>query len=121
MNLYGKSELQYQTIGLKSERVNVNWDDATLVAYGAADTAKADSIIGKPIMHDGGSEYHGDQIRYNFRTRKGKITVGTTQMDNGYYVGTQIKKVEPDVLCIADGTYTTCDAKDPHFYFKAPK
>ena len=121
MNLYGKSELQYQTIGLKSERVNVNWDDATLVAYGAADTAKADSIIGKPIMRDGGSEYHGDQVRYNFRTRKGKIKIGTTQMENGYYVGTQIKKVEPDVLCIADGTYTTCDAKDPHFYFESPK
>jgi lipopolysaccharide assembly outer membrane protein LptD (OstA) len=121
MNLYGKSELQYQTIGLKSERVNVNWDDATLVAYGAADTVKADSIIGKPIMRDGGNEYHGDQVRYNFRTRKGKITIGTTQMDNGYYVGTQIKKVEPDVLCVADGTYTTCDNKDPHFYFESPK
>jgi lipopolysaccharide assembly outer membrane protein LptD (OstA) len=121
MNLYGKSELQYQTIGLKSERVNVNWDDATLVAYGAADTVKADSIIGKPIMRDGGSEYHGDQVRYNFRTRKGKIKIGTTQMENGYYVGTQIKKVEPDVLCIADGTYTTCDDKDPHFYFESPK
>jgi lipopolysaccharide assembly outer membrane protein LptD (OstA) len=121
MNLYGKSELQYQTIGLKSERVNVNWDDATLVAYGTADTVKADSIIGKPIMRDGGSEYHGDQVRYNFRTRRGKIKIGTTQMDNGYYVGTQIKKVEPDVLCIADGTYTTCDDKDPHFYFESPK
>jgi Organic solvent tolerance protein OstA len=72
-------------------------------------------------MRDGDSEYHGDQVRYNFRTRKGKITVGTTQMDNGYYVGTQIKKVEPDVLCIADGTYTTCDDKDPHFYFESPK
>ena len=121
MNLYGKSELHYQTIGLKSERVNVNWDDATLVAYGAADTVKADSVIGKPIMHDGGNEYHGDQVRYNFRTRKGKITIGTTQMDNGYYVGTQIKKVEPDVLCVADGTYTTCDDKDPHFFFESPK
>ena len=121
MYLYGKSELQYQTIGLKSERVNVNWDDATLVAYGAADTVKADSIIGKPIMRDGGSEYHGDQVRYNFRTRRGKIKIGTTQMDNGYYVGTQIKKVEPDVLCVADGTYTTCDDKDPHFFFESPK
>ncbi len=121
MNLYGKSEMQYQTISLKSERANVNWDDATLVAYGVADTVKADSVIGKPIMRDGGDEYHGDQVRYNFRTRKGKITIGTTQMDNGYYVGTQIKKVEPSVLCIADGTYTTCDAKDPHFYFESPK
>jgi hypothetical protein len=121
MNLYGKSEMQYQTISLKSERVNVNWDDATLVAYGATDTVKVDSVIGKPIMRDGGSEYHGDQVRYNFRTRKGKITIGTTQMDNGYYVGTQIKKVEPNVLCVADGTYTTCDDKDPHFYFESPK
>jgi len=121
MNLYGKSELQYQTTGLKSERVNVNWDDATLVAYGAADTVKVDSIIGKPIMRDGGSEYHGDQVRYNFQTRKGKIAIGTTQMDNGYYVGTQIKKVEPDVLCVSDGTYTTCSDKDPHFYFESPK
>jgi len=121
MNLYGKSELQYQTIGLKSERVNVNWDDATLVAYGVADTVKADSVIGKPIMRDGSEEYHGDQVKYNFRTRKGKIAIGTTQMDNGYYVGTQIKKVEQNVLCIADGTYTTCDAKDPHFYFESPK
>jgi hypothetical protein len=44
MNLYGKSEMQYQTIGLKAERVNVNWDNTTLVAYGVSDTAKADSV-----------------------------------------------------------------------------
>jgi lipopolysaccharide assembly outer membrane protein LptD (OstA) len=121
MNLYGKSEMQYQTISLKSERVNVNWDDATLIAYGATDTVKIDSVIGKPIMRDGGDEFHGDQVRYNFRSRKGKITIGNTQMDNGYYVGTQIKKVEPNVLCVADGTYTTCDDKHPHFYFESPK
>jgi len=121
MNLYGSSELQYQTINLKSERVNINWDNTTLVAYGVADTAKADSIIGRPIMHDGGDEYHGDQVRYNFQTRKGKITLGTTQMDNGYYVGSEIKKVETNVLCVSNGTYTTCDNKDPHFYFESPK
>jgi lipopolysaccharide assembly outer membrane protein LptD (OstA) len=121
MNLYGKSEMQYQTIDLKSERVNVNWDNATLIAYGAADTAKVDSVIGKPIMRDGGDEYHGDQVRYNFQTKKGKITIGNTQMDNGYYVGANIKKVEPNVLCVADGTYTTCDEKDPHFRFESPK
>jgi hypothetical protein len=121
MNLYGKSEMLYQTIGLKAERVNVNWDNATLIAHGVSDTVKADSIIGKPIMRDGGEEYKGDQVKYNFRTRKGKITIGNTQMDNGYYVGDQIKKVEPDVLCVADGIYTTCDLKDPHFYFGSPK
>ncbi len=121
MDLYGKSEMQYQAIGLKAERVNVNWDNVMLFAHGVPDSVKADSIIGKPIMRDGGDEYHGDQVKYNFRTRKGKITVGNTQMDNGYYVGEEIKKVEPDVLCVSDGTYTTCDAKDPHFYFASPE
>jgi lipopolysaccharide assembly outer membrane protein LptD (OstA) len=121
MNLYGNSELQYQTIDLKSERVNINWDDATLVAYGIPDTVKADSVIGKPIMREGDDEYHGDQVRYNFQTRKGKITVGTTQMDNGYYVGSQIKKIESNVLCVANGTYTTCDEKEPHFFFESPE
>ncbi len=121
MNLYGKSEMQYQTIGLKAECVNVNWDNSTLLAHGVADTIKADSVIGKPIMRDGGDEYKGDQVTYNFRTKKGKITIGKTQMDNGFYVGEQIKKVEPDVLCVEDGTYTTCDASHPHFYFQSPK
>ena len=121
MNLYGNSEMQYQTLGLKAERVNVNWDNTTLIAHGVPDTVKADSVIGKPIMRDGGEEYKGDVVRYNFRTRKGKITIGNTKMDNGYYIGDQIKKVEPDVLCVADGIYTTCDQKDPHFYFASPK
>jgi hypothetical protein len=122
MNLYGKSEMQYQTIGLKAERVSVNWDDALLHAQGAQqDTAKGDSIIGKPIMRDGGDEYKGDRVMYNFQTKKGKIVLGKTQMDNGYYYGDQIKKVEPDVLCVEDGSYTTCDAAHPHFYFESPK
>jgi hypothetical protein len=121
MNLYGNSEMQYQTIDLKAERVNINWDDATLLALGVPDTAKADSIIGKPILRDGGDEYHGDKVLYNFHTRKGKISLGTTHMDNGYYVGEQIKKVETDVLYVENGRYTTCDLEDPHFYFASPK
>ena len=121
MNLYGKSEMHYQTLGLKAERVNVNWDNSIMIAHGVPDTVKADSVIGKPIMRDGGEEYKGDQVKYNFRTRKGKIVIGNTQMDNGFYVGDQIKKVEPDVLCVEDGIYTTCDLKDPHFYFASPK
>jgi lipopolysaccharide assembly outer membrane protein LptD (OstA) len=121
MNLYGETETQYQTIGLKAERTDVNWDNATLFAYGVSDTLKADTVIGKPIMRDGGDEYHGDHVTYNFRTRKGKITIGRTHMEEGYYVGEQIKKVESNVLCVSDGTYTTCDDIEPHFYFKSPK
>ena len=121
MNLYGNSETQYQTLDLKAERINVNWDSGTLTAHGVADTSKKDSVIGKPIMKDGGEEYHGDKIGYNFRTRKGKIDIGTTHMENGYYVGQQIKKVEAEELFVADGRFTSCDSADPHYYFASPK
>jgi lipopolysaccharide assembly outer membrane protein LptD (OstA) len=121
MNLYGNSETQYQTLDLKAEQISVNWDSGTLMAHGIADTVKKDSIIGKPIMKDGGEEYHGEKIGYNFHTRKGKIDIGTTHMENGYYVGQQIKKVEAEELFVADGSFTSCELPHPHFYFASPK
>ena len=121
MNLYGTSETQYQTLDLKAERISVNWDSGTLTAHGIADTVKKDSIIGRPIMKDGGEEYHGEKIGYNFRTKKGKIDIGTTHMENGYYVGQHIKKVEAEELFVADGRFTSCELDDPHYYFASPK
>ena len=123
MNLYGKSELKYRAMGLKAERVDVNWNTATLGATGIPDTSskKVRKTIGPPVLLDGGETYHGSHIGYNFKTQKGKINVGETEMQQGYYHGEEIKKVERDVLFVAGGRYTTCDAEDPHYYFYSPK
>jgi lipopolysaccharide assembly outer membrane protein LptD (OstA) len=123
MNLYGKSELRYRTIGLKSERVDVNWDNATLSARGIPDTAAkgVKKTIGSPVMVDGGETYNGSRISYNFKTQKGKISVGDTEIEQGYYHGEAIKKIDRDVLYVAGGRYTTCDAEHPHYYFFSPK
>lgn len=123
MDLYGKTDLQYQTLGLKAERTSVNWNTMTLVSNGIPDTVDktGKKKIGTPVMKDGGEMYHGTQISYNFQTKKGKVNVGDTKMDDGYYHGDQIKKEGQDVLYVADGRFTTCDQDDPHFYFYSPK
>jgi lipopolysaccharide assembly outer membrane protein LptD (OstA) len=123
MNLFGKSELKYRTIGLKAERVDVNWDSATLSAVGIPDTSSKakKKFIGNPILVDGGETYNGSRIGYNFRTQKGKIALAETEIEQGYYHGEAIKKVEKDVLYVAGGRYTTCDAPEPHYYFYSPK
>jgi lipopolysaccharide assembly outer membrane protein LptD (OstA) len=123
MNLYGKSELRYKTIGLKAERVDVNWDNATLNARGIPDTsAKAvKKMIGSPVMIDGGETYKGSRIGYNFKTQKGKISIGDTEIEQGYYHGEAIKKVDRDVMFVEGGRYTTCDAEHPHYFFYSPK
>jgi lipopolysaccharide assembly outer membrane protein LptD (OstA) len=123
MKLYGQSDLQYRTMGLQSERVNVNWDNATLFAQGVPDTADSTGkkMIGAPILNDGGEKYDGSEVRYNFQTKKGKITVGETEIEEGFYRGEEIKKIDHDVLFVSDGVYTTCDADPPHFHFYSPR
>ncbi|HLF19155.1 MAG TPA: putative LPS assembly protein LptD [Bacteroidota bacterium] len=123
MDMYSKSEIQHQTVGLKAERVSVDWDNATLIATGVRDTSikGRDTTMGNPVLKDGGENYFGTKVGYNFRTRKGKIDVGTTVIEQGFYKGKDIKKVDTDVLFVADGRYTTCDASHPHFYFYSPK
>jgi lipopolysaccharide assembly outer membrane protein LptD (OstA) len=121
MNLYGEGQTAYQTMSLKAERIGVNWDTATLVASGIQDSVKADSVVGKPVIRDAGEEYRGDTVAYHFRTRKGRIALGKTEIEEGYYTGESIKKVDVNVLYVADGRYTTCDLEHPHFYFTSPR
>ncbi|MEE9225785.1 MAG: putative LPS assembly protein LptD [Bacteroidota bacterium] len=144
MKMYGKADIKYREIELKAERVDVNWDTATLVAEGVLDTTvevesyPAGSSVpnpakssfqpsyrkkyrGAPILIDGGEEYLGFRISYNFKTQKGKIDVGDTEIEKGYYHGEVIKKVETNVLFVSDGHYTTCDLPKPHYYFFSPR
>ena len=121
MNLYGNSEMQYLALGLKAERVGINWDTSTLLANGIPDTSKPDSAVGLPVMKDGSETYNGERVTYNFRTKRGKIMVGKTEIENGRYRGDEIKKIESSTLYVEDGIYTTCDAEHPHFYFYSPK
>ncbi len=121
MYLYGEGQTNYQQMSLKAEQININWDNATLIASGVQDTVQADSVIGKPMIRDAGEEYRGDTVAYQFRTRKGRITLGRTEIDEGFYTGEQIKKVDVNVLYVSDGRYTTCDLDHPHFYFTSPR
>jgi hypothetical protein len=147
MTLYSKGDIKYRQMQLKAEAIDINWDTAIMAARGIPDTSdtaasaeepntntetsagkyfrSADGTKAKyrgtPVMVDGSEEYHGFELSYNFRTQKGRIDVGDTESDGGYYHGEAIKKVDRDILFVEDGRYTTCDADDPHYYFFSPK
>jgi lipopolysaccharide assembly outer membrane protein LptD (OstA) len=128
MKLFGKSDVKHKDISLKSERIDVNWNTNQLEAYGVLDSTKAnrtDSLkerySGTPVMIEGADTYDGWKISYNFKTQKGRVTIGETSQDQGYYTGEQIKKIDRDMLFIANGYYTTCELGHPHFYFYSPE
>lgn len=137
MSMFTRSDIRYRQMALKAERVDVNWNTSTLTSFGVPDTvdssrSKPNGAVnasrmlkrkfrGTPVMKDGNEEYHGMELGYNFKTKKGIIDVGDTQIEQGYYHGEEIKKVDKDVLFVSEGRYTSCDDPDPHYYFFSPR
>lgn len=117
MFLFGNADIKYKTMRLRSAFVRMNLDSTLLEASGIPDST-GNKITGAPILNDGGEEYHGFKLAYNFKTQKGRITQATTQMENAFYYGDRVKKVDKDVLFVYKGRYTTCDAEEPHFYIE---
>ena len=113
--LYGKSDIKYKNINLKSEYVRVKMDSSTIYAHG-----KIDSLgkrTGEPIFSENKTEYNSRELTYNLKTRKGFIRQAVTKQGEGYVISDKTKKTNTDVLCMTDGKYTTCENHDhPDFY-----
>ena len=119
--LYGSSELTYKHIELTAEQIRVHMDSSTLHAKGVLDTI-VNEWVGKPVFSEGKDSYETDEITYNLRTQKGVILNAITEQGEGYIIAGKTKKVEDDVLMMAQGKYTTCDQHDhPHFYLHMTK
>lgn len=119
--LYNEGELKYKEFDLKAARVILYKENSTLESHGIPDSVKPGKFIGNPVFYEGSKKYEGATVRYNFKTRKGNITMGTTELEGGFYLGEKIKKVDADIYFIENGRYTTCDKEDPDFYFGSPK
>ena len=113
--LYGKSDIKYKNINLKAEFVRIKMDSSTVFAKG-----KTDSLgkkIGEPVFSENKTEYNSKELTYNLKTKKGYIRQGLTKQGEGYVISDKTKKTSSEILCMADGKYTTCDNHDhPDFY-----
>ncbi len=123
MFMFGKGDIRYKELGLKAENIDINWNTAILNARGVPDPqdSTGKKFVGLPDMKDGGETYHGSTVGYNFKTKKGRIDIGKTEIERGWYYGDSIKKVEDKVLFVKDGRYTTCDLEHPHYAFFSPE
>jgi len=123
MSLHGKGSMKYQDLKLDAENIDVDWDSTVLTAYGKPDTSDptGKKYIGTPKFTERNEQYQGSKVTYNFKTKKGRITLGETEIEKGFYYGENIKRVSNDVFFIERGRYTTCDKPDPHYYFASPK
>jgi lipopolysaccharide assembly outer membrane protein LptD (OstA) len=125
----GKAVVHYKNITLEAGKITIEWDKSLITAEGIPDSiwvynqAHTDSIRvqeirEKPVLVDGGTRMTGDLMQYNYKTEKGRVVRGRTEVEGGYYVGDQIKRVRGEIFHITDSEYTTCDLDtNTHYHF----
>lgn len=119
LRLRGNSKLSYKTQILQAEIIELYFNESTLKAESAI--GANNKPTGFPKFTDRSESFVGEKIKYNFKTNQGIISLGETEIGDGYYQGSKIKRVSENELFVKDGAYTTCNAPHPHFYFGSPE
>lgn len=117
--LFGEAEINYEQIVLKAEYIEVDQETKEVFARGVVDSTG--KLIGKPVFSEGKEEFEAQTMRYNFDTKKGRITEVITSEGDGHLHGEVVKKSPEDFYYIKQGGYTTCDQDVPHFIIAAKK
>ncbi len=113
-HLYGNSNVKYEDMDLKSDRIYMNLDSSIVHATGTRDTLGV--IHGSPVFQMGSDTYESDTMAFNFKTKKGLINYVYTAQQDGFLSSELSKRNSDGELFLQHGKYTTCDAEHPDFY-----
>jgi hypothetical protein len=117
--LFGDADIDYGTIDLKSEQIEIDWNSNLVTATGIRDSTG--KLIGKPVFKDKTDEFQADTINYNISTKRGLIIAAVTQEGEGFIRGSKGLKDPDNNVYFKHAIYTTCNLEHPHFYIGANK
>lgn len=114
--LYGNSEVKYENMDLKSDKIRMNLDSSLVHATGSPDSMEKSGIKGRPVFVMGADNYDTDTIAFNFKTKKGLVQNALTKQEDGFLRSKLSKRTATGDVYLAHGRYTTCDKEHPDFY-----
>jgi hypothetical protein len=117
--MYQNAQVKYKDIDLKAAYIELNRDSNLIYAVGKPDSTG--QIAGKPVFKQGEQEFQADEVRYNYKTKKGIVTGVVTEQEGGFVHSGRTKLINDSTYCLRNGKYTTCDAEHPHFYLEMTK
>ena len=115
-HLYGTSEVKYENMDLKSDRIKMSLESSLVHATGTPDSASKGGIKGRPVFTMGSDTYDTDTIAFNFKSKKGIVHNAYTKQQDGFLTSGISKREENGDVYLAHGRYTTCDKEHPDFY-----
>ena len=114
---YGGATVTYQDMTLTADYIEYDMKTNTVYARGRKDETTGE-WVGQPEMTQGKATYKMEELRYNFDSRKARITNMITQESEGLLQGQKIKMMPDQSVNMEKGMYTVCDLEHPHYYMK---
>ena len=112
---YGDVNVEYQGMKLSADYMEYDMNTGTVFARGTQDPVTGE-WKGQPSMTEAGKTYNMEELRYNFTTRKARISNMITQEADGILHGKNIMMLPDQSINITSGKYTVCDREQPHYY-----
>ena len=112
---YGDVTVTYKDLKLSAERMEYDMNTGTVHAYGVLDTLTGE-WKGEPVMEQEGQSYNMHELKYNFTSKKARISQMVTSEADGIMHGKNIKMMPDKSINLTKGKYTVCDAEHPHYY-----
>ena len=105
IKLFGKPRINYQDTEIIADSITVDIKKERAFSYGPTK------------MRDGEQLLLGSDVRYDVKTQTGILNNGYSLIEEGYYTGSELRKVDKDIYDIDGGTFTNCDLEEPSFWF----
>ncbi len=113
VEMYGEAMVDYGNIHLEAGYIRIDFSRYMIMAYALTDSNGV--ARGIPKFKDGDQEFESDTIFYNYDTKKGIIQHIFSEQGGGFLHGERVKKLADNTILVRNGSFTTCDLKDPHF------
>ncbi len=115
--LFGDAYVNYESMNLKSEFIEIDNAKNTITAYGKKDSLGVET--GTPIFKEGAQEIACRKMVYNLKTKKGKIYDIETKEGDLILMGSEVKKDSNNVVYMKNLKCIPCEFKDSRTLFKA--
>ena len=113
--MFGNARIEYCNMVLEASQINYNTKTGIAEAFGVKDSLG--NITEYAKFNDGGQEMQYEQLAFNFKTQRGRVTQLVTEQGEGVVRGEEVKKVDEDESFVKNLRYTTCNLDHPHYYF----
>lgn len=116
--LWGEAKVVYGEYTIEADMIIMDMENDMAIA----ESREGEEYAGIVKFNDGNEDMQADRLKYNFKTKKGHMTMSRSQQGDLYVISEQLKFISAeddeyrdDEGYGKDAIFTTCNAKVPHF------